>query len=281
MAGAAMFEEAVIISGGTFNQFNSPSDSQEVLVALSSRINPELFHNSKKHDILRNSSATFSVAKSEVDNILARGIGSDVNDSDLQSDPLPLRRYDYKEVEYAQCLSLSLSDKLEGSDALLASIMLPPHGPVDEYQIIPILVYQMALNNPSFSRHVQNTLKNHPLLFELNTESQIDKLIIEPLVRLKSAPAMEDLSGGQRTGRTPNIVIITGSHAQVTEDSACVHVFKILSTLTKQQGLAMPISLILISFHPKWLLNYGSPVVAGARILSANSIFIIISLSFP
>ncbi|KAF9479271.1 hypothetical protein BDN70DRAFT_895060 [Pholiota conissans] len=245
-AGTAMFEDAVIISGGTFNQFNSSCDSQEVLVALSSRINPELFHNSKKHDILRKSSTTFSFTQSEVDDILAWGIGSDVSDGGLQSD-LPLRRYDFQELERAQRLSLSLSDELERTGALLASIMLPPHDPVDEYQIIPILVYQMARNLPSFSQHVQDALKNNPMLFELNMDSQIKELIIEPLV--KSALAMEDTSDGQLRQRYTNIVVITGSRTQLIQDSAFARVFDTISTLSKQQGLAVPISLILISFH--------------------------------
>ncbi|KAF9479269.1 hypothetical protein BDN70DRAFT_698385 [Pholiota conissans] len=272
---AAMFEEAVIISGGTFNQFNSPSDSREVLVALSSRINPELFHNSKKHDILRKSSTTFSVTQSEVDDILAWGIGSDVSDGGLQSD-LSLRRYDSQELERAQRLSLSLSDELERTGALLASIMLPPHDPVDEYQIIPILVYQMARNLPSFSQHVQDALKNNPILFELNIDSQIEELIIEPLV--KSALAMEDISDRQLL-RFPNIVVITGSRTQVIQDSAFAHVFDTISTLSKQLGLAVPISLILISFYSK-RLSYTLRIVAGAGKLSANSILIIVMFSF-
>ncbi|KAF9478493.1 hypothetical protein BDN70DRAFT_933364 [Pholiota conissans] len=251
---SAMLAGPMIITNGTFHQVNysDKDDSQEVLRTLSAWIKSELFHDSKKHDTLRQISKTpgFHIAESDVDDIIAWSTSRNHDDN-------PDRQNILRRHYSARAFAFSLSQELEIRGELLTSIILPPHDPVDMYQIIAIIVYQLARNIPTFCQHVRNALRDDPKILDRTAELQVERLIVEPLLETASADPLF---------RRPLalIVVVAGVHSQVVGNSASASVFDMIDTISRKRGLYPPISPVLVSCNPN----------------RSHTLILIISLSF-
>ncbi|KDR77964.1 hypothetical protein GALMADRAFT_1295442 [Galerina marginata CBS 339.88] len=89
---------------------------------------------------------------------------------------------------------------------LAASFFFPPksrtstNGYGFEKYLIPTIAFQMAFNIPELQPHIAQAVENNPMIFHQSAETQVEQLIIAPILFLGTSPAF----------RVPRTIIIDG-----------------------------------------------------------------------
>ncbi|KAF5330990.1 hypothetical protein D9619_005229 [Psilocybe cf. subviscida] len=87
---------------------------------------------------------------------------------------------------------------LSNEKRLIASIIVPltrNMRPYDTYRIISTLAYQISRNMPSSAGHILRAIEENPCIFELDSNTQINELIVTPLLLASTQATIEEKMG--------------------------------------------------------------------------------------
>lgn len=106
----------------------------------------------------------------------------------------------------------SLAEMLVDAQLFLAAFFFYRSEPErnESKNLVSTLVYQVSLNIPSCRPYIEKAIETNPLIFRSSLKTQVNKLIVQPIVR-----ALED---GSIEGDQPRVILIDGLDECLGED---------------------------------------------------------------
>ncbi|KDR77943.1 hypothetical protein GALMADRAFT_138106 [Galerina marginata CBS 339.88] len=78
-----------------------------------------------------------------------------------------------------------------------------------EKYLVPTIAFQMAFNVPELQPHIAQAVENNPIIFHQSAETQVEQLVIAPVLSLGTSPA----------SRVPRTIIIDGLDKCADQDA--------------------------------------------------------------
>lgn len=181
-----------------------------VLGVLYEKLNPDaqLFHNSKRYDRRLDPPWLHSTEdKCDIAKLTQPG---------CPEWPLVRRNFHHPIRRPSRHVALYVSRQLSNEKRLIASIIVPltrNMRPYDTYRIISTLAYQISRNMPSSAGHILRAIEENPCIFELDSNTQMNELIVTPLLLASTQATIEEKMGW------PSVIVIDSFAHQLTDNS--------------------------------------------------------------